>query len=172
MVQFTALLKKFGQQGEKTGWTYIDVDVDTAQLLMPNNKKSFRVKGSLDAHPIAGVATIPIGEGAFIIAVNATMRKAIKKRHGEYVAVKLELDKSEVPLSPDLLLCLEDAPMAQQAFRKLPRSHQNYYSRWIESAKTEGTKVKRISQAIAVLSRGGTFGEAMRELNKEKAVSE
>lgn len=170
MVQFTTVLKKFGQQGEKTGWTYIDVDVDTAQALMPGNKKSFRVKGALDAHPIAGVATIPIGEGAFIIAVNATMRKAIKKRQGETVAVRLELDVQEVAPSADLMDCLQDEPLALQHFKGLPKSHQNYFTRWIESAKTDTTKAKRIAQAINGLSKGAQFGEVIREIKRQKEI--
>ncbi|MCW3074782.1 MAG: hypothetical protein JWP69_1851 [Flaviaesturariibacter sp.] len=168
MVAFNAILKKFGQQGEKTGWTYIDVTVDMAQQLMPGNKRSFRVKGKLDAHKIAGVATIPMGEGAFIIAVNATMRKAIKKRQGEIVKVCLELDKQEVEPSADLIACLKEEPNAYKHFQGLPKSHQNYFTPWIESAKTPNTKAKRIAQAINGLEKGAQFGEVIREIKRQK----
>jgi hypothetical protein len=47
MVQFTAIIKRFGQQGEKTGWTYIEVPAAMAEQLVPGNRKSFRVKGKL-----------------------------------------------------------------------------------------------------------------------------
>ena len=44
MIKFTATIKQFAEQGEKTGWTYIDVPENIALQLKPNNKKSFRVK--------------------------------------------------------------------------------------------------------------------------------
>lgn len=168
MIQFTAILKKLGQQGEKTGWTIIDLPAELASTLMPNNKRSFRVKGQLDKHKISGVATIPMGGGDFIIAVNAEMRKAIRKSQGDSVEVKLALDKQEVAVSADLLECLQDEPVALKNFNSLPGSHQNYFTRWIESAKTETTKAKRIAQAIAGLSLGRNFGEAMRTIKKRK----
>ena len=40
MIKFSATLLKFREQGEKTGWTYIEVPVEIAQRLKPNNKKS------------------------------------------------------------------------------------------------------------------------------------
>jgi hypothetical protein len=53
MVTFTAMLRKFGAKGEKTGratlgWTYIDVPAAVADLLSGGPKKAFRVKGRLD----------------------------------------------------------------------------------------------------------------------------
>jgi hypothetical protein len=47
----------------------------------------------------------------------------------------------------------------------LPKSHQKYFSNWIESARTESTKAKRIAQAVNALSIGLGYGEMMR-MNK------
>ena len=55
MVTFKTIILKFGELGEKTGWTYISISIDIAQKLMPGNKKSFRVKGKLDEFKIASV---------------------------------------------------------------------------------------------------------------------
>ena len=81
-VQFTTTIHKFDKQGEKTGWTYIEIPADVAQKMKPGNKKSFRVKGKLDSFNISGIALLPMGGGVFIMALNATMRKGIGKRHG------------------------------------------------------------------------------------------
>jgi hypothetical protein len=161
MLKFTTVLKRFAEQGEKTGWTYFELTAVQASKLLPDNKRSFRVKGVLDHHPIAGVATIPMGEGAFIVAVNTTMRKAIRKQQGDSVDVRLELDKQEVAVSTALLECLQDAPEALANFTALPKSHQNYYTRWIDSAKTDATKAKRITKAISGLMHGRKFGEVV-----------
>ena len=42
-IQFNAVIKKFDQKGEKTGWTYIDIPEKIAQQLIPGNKKAFRI---------------------------------------------------------------------------------------------------------------------------------
>ena len=55
MIKFSAILLKFQEQGEKTGWTYIEVPAEIAQQLKPNNKKSFRVKGYFDDYYFEGL---------------------------------------------------------------------------------------------------------------------
>src|SRR4051812_6296220 len=45
MIKFSAILLQFAEQGEKTGWTYIQVPVEITQKLKPGNKRSFKVKG-------------------------------------------------------------------------------------------------------------------------------
>jgi hypothetical protein len=87
MIQFTTTILKMGQQGEKSGWTYINVPQDLALQLKPGNKKSFRVKGKLDAHAIKAVAILPMGDGNFILPLNAAMRKAIGKKQGAMLQV-------------------------------------------------------------------------------------
>jgi uncharacterized protein YdeI (YjbR/CyaY-like superfamily) len=47
-------------------------------------------------------------------------------------------------------------------FKTLPKSHQQYFSKWIESAKTSQTKTKRIVLAITALSKKQGFGEMIR----------
>ena len=167
MIKYTTILKKFREQGEKTGWTYIEMPAELAQQLKPNNKKSFRVKISLDESHFEGVATIPMGEGDFIIAINATMRKAIRKQKGDSVAVTAEIDEKGYELNADFVACLEDDTQASEFFYSLPKGHQNYFSKWIDSAKTIETKTKRITNSIIYLSRGMGYGEMIRGLKKE-----
>lgn len=168
MIKFTALLEKFGKKGEKTGWTYIMIRSEQTEKINPGVKKSFRVKGKLDNFPIKGVALIPMGEGDFIMAINAAMRKGIKKHKGEKVAVQLGLDKASLKISDDFLICLSDDKKAKTFFEKLPKSHQNYYSKWIESAKTDATKAKRIAQAINGFKMNMNFPEMLRYYKNNK----
>src|SRR5687768_12531920 len=168
MIQFTVTIHKFEKQGEKTGWTYIEIPGDFAQKIKPGNKKSFRVKGKLDNFKITGVSLLPMGGGAFIMAINATMRKGIGKRHGAMLKVQLEEDKKPYQLDPDFLECLRDEPKAFEAFNALPRYFQNYYSKWIESAKTESTKTNRIAHAVSTLAKCMNFSEMIRSNQKER----
>lgn len=168
MVSFTTSLLQFAEQGEKTGWTYIEIPADLAQKMKPGNKKSFRVKGKLDSFSIKAAAIMPMGGGRFILPVNAEMRKGIGKRKGAMVKVQLQEDKAEIPISADLQACLKDDPDAQAGFSKLSKGHQRYFSNWIESAKTEATKTKRLTQAMIALGKGWGYPEMIRAAKRDK----
>ena len=168
MIKFTTTILKFAEQGEKTGWTYIVIPTDLAQKLKPNNKKSFRVKGKLDTHAIKQAALIPMGEGDFILPLNAALRKAIGKRKGAQLQVQLALDDSAFLFSKEMMECLEDEPKALENFKKLSGSEQKYFSKWIDSAKTAETKAKRIVLTLDAMLKGYHYGQMIRSLKKDK----
>jgi hypothetical protein len=168
MVLFTTTIHKFDKQGEKTGWTYIEIPADIAQQLVPGNKKSFRVKGKLDNHSIKGVALLPMGGGSFIMPLNSAMRKGIGKRQGSRLQIKLDVDTKTYELNREFMECLADEPKALEFFNTFSRSVQNYYSKWIESAKTEPTRTKRIALSITALSRKMHYAEMIRSLKKDQ----
>jgi hypothetical protein len=168
MVAFSAIIKQFAEQGEKTGWTYIEIPADIAVKIKPGNKKTFRVKGKLDSYQVKAVALMPMGGGDFIMALNAGMRKALKKRKGATIQVQLQEDKEKLQPPAELLDCLADEPKAKAYFNSLTYGHKNYFSKWIESAKTEPTKTKRIAQAIDALSRQMDFGSMLRGLKENR----
>ncbi len=162
-ISFATELKQFGQQGEKTGWTYFEIPGKLAAKLQPGMRKTFRVKGYIDTYLLSQVAILPVGDGNFILPVNAGMRRSICKKKGDKIAVVLETDNSELQLSGDFLACLADEPTAKDWFDKLPKSHQQYYSKWIESAKTEPTRIKRIAIVVNGLARHMDYGAMLRE---------
>jgi len=170
MVSFSTIIHRFDKKGEKTGWTYIEIPADIAKKLKPNNKMSFRVKGLLDDFSIKQIALIPMGEGVFILPLNATTRKGIRKKEGATLLVKLEEDKTPLLLDSDFTTCLEDDEHATDFFKTLTKSHQQYFSKWIASAKTEETKVKRIAMAVNALSKQMGYPEMIRT-NKRNKVS-
>lgn len=167
MIVLKTTLLKFDSQGEKTGWTYVLIPQKVAEKLKPGNKRSFRVKGFLDDHPLKSVALIPMGGGDFIMAINASMRKATGKRKGDKVELRIEVDKAVPKISAVLMACLEDDPEAAAYFKKLPGSHQQYYSRWIESAKTDATKTKRIALAMNAFAKNLSFSQMMQMQKKD-----
>ncbi len=167
MVQFTTTIKQFGNQGEKTGWTYIDIPSEIAQQLLPGNKKGFRVKGKLDSYPIRGLALLPMGGGNFILTLNADLRRRIHKKKGAMLNVKLQVDPEGYQLNKDFMACLNDDPVGRKFFDTLSGSHRNYFSKWIDSAKTDPTKVKRITLAVNALSKKWGFPEMLRNNKKD-----
>ena len=93
MLKFSTRIKKFGKLGEKTGWTYFSINAGQAQKLNPGKKVGYRVKGTLDQHSIQRVAILPMGDGEFILPLNARMRKATGKEMGDTLTVALEVDR-------------------------------------------------------------------------------
>jgi hypothetical protein len=162
MIQFTATIFKFKEKGEKTGWTYIEILAAQAEALNPGNKKSFRVKGSIDNYEFKQLALIPMGGGIFILPLNATIRKNIGKKMGHTVKVSLQTDTQPLVLNHELVDCLQDEPEAWAYFSNLPKSHQQYYSKWIESAKTIETKSKRIILTVNAALNKMSYAEMIR----------
>jgi hypothetical protein len=163
MVKFKTKILQFKERmGEKTGWSYIKVPAKLAQQLKPDNKKSFRIKGKLDDYPISGMALIPMGEGDFILALKAAIRKAIRKQAGDTLEVQFEVDHKELKPPKELLECLADEPKSNAAFKALPKSHQNWYGNWVKAAKTEGTRTRRIAHIVDSLAKKMSFSEMMR----------
>ena len=52
MVEFSTIIRKFSKKGEKTGWTYVEIESTIANLINPNTKTSFRVKGTINDYLI------------------------------------------------------------------------------------------------------------------------
>jgi hypothetical protein len=162
MISFTTKILRFSEQGEKTGWSYIEISHRLANQLNPGVKKTYRVKGFIDSYPIQKTALMPMGDGRFIMPINATVRKGTGKKAGDTVKVRFEVDQREITVPSDFMKCLKDDPRALEFFTNLPKGHQNYFSKWIDSARTRATKIKRITMAVIALAAGQGYGEMMR----------
>ena len=162
MVRFKATILQYGEMGEKTGWSYIRIPGALAQELKPGTRRSFRVKGRLDDHRISGMALLPVGQGEFIMALKAEVRKAIGKERGAELEVELEADGKPIVPPKELLECLADEPRALAYFKSLPLSHQNYFGNWIKEAKAEATRTKRIARVVDAMSRKQNFAEMLK----------
>lgn len=163
MVTFEAVIFQYKKNAEKSGWTYVDIPADLANEIKPGNKREIRVRGRFDNTQVQGMAMFPVGNGNFIIALNAGLRKKLGKSAGAMLHVELEEDvdfKIETP--EDLYECLSDEPEALQHFESLIKSHQNYFINWINSAKTDPTRAKRIAMTLNAMQYNLTFGEMLR----------
>jgi hypothetical protein len=165
---YTTVLRKFNEQGEKTGWTYLEVPREQAEKIKPGVKTSYRVKGKLDNHRIEKTSLLPMGEGDFIIPFNAILRKALGKTKGDKIEVTLEADDRSLNLDKDFLQCLKDDPDALSHFNTLPGSHRNYFNKWIQGAKTDNTRASRIARAVSALSLKLGYAEMIRMGKKDK----
>jgi len=167
-LQIKCVIKKFKRQGEKTGWTYIEIPATVAQKLKPGNKKTFRTKGKIDDTPFNSIAILPMGEGNFIMALNAEIRKKIRKTIGAIVKLSIAVDESPIVINEELIQCLADEPDAQSFFNSLTPGHKKYFSNWINTAKTAETKTQRIAHCVNALSLKLNYAQMLRRLAGKK----
>lgn len=169
MIYFKAEIERFEQMGEKTGWSYVFIPASIANEIKSNCKTSFRVKGQIDHVEIAGMATIPMGEGDFIIALRSELRKKIGKEAGAAVEVHLKEDKDfKIDMPEDLEMCLMEEEHLMSTFLSFAKSHQNYFIKWINEAKTEATRTKRLALTITAMYKKQDFGTMIRENKANK----
>ncbi len=160
-------LQRYEINGEKTGWTFIEIPQDIA-VQMSTDRRGFRVKGKMDDYVYKQVALVPIKGGNFILPINAQMRKATGKKDGDWMMLEMSLDPSEIPLSQDLRTALSSDLDSINQFESLTPSHQQYFSKWVESAKTMPTKSDRIAKCLFAMQYKMDYGQMIRHFKKEK----
>ena len=143
LINKSYLLEKFPGKG---GWTYAAIPE-----ISPDKHAHFgwvRVKGSIDGYELKGYRLMPMGNGKLFLPVKAEIRKQIQKKAGDWVQLILYPDNTPQEVPEELLLCLQDEPLAHQTFLSYTAGEQKAFVDWIYSAKTEETKVERIVQTI------------------------
>ena len=102
---------------------------------------------------------MPLANGKLFLPVKKEIRKKIGKQKGDRVHIVLYADKDPTEIPEELLLCLLDNPKAHATFLRYTDSQQKMFIDWIFSAKTDQTKVNRITRAIEHLEKGKKFGD-------------
>ncbi|GAB3316212.1 YdeI/OmpD-associated family protein [Larkinella ripae] len=146
-------LKKFQGKG---GWTYAALPE-----VQPDKKSYFnwvKVNGRIDDYELTNSQLMPLGNGQLFLPVKAEIRKRIGKQAGDWVQIRLYPIQPPVDSHQDLLLCLEDEPRAHQTFLQCTADEQQACIDWIDSAKTDETKVERIAITIERLLKGRKIG--------------
>lgn len=163
MISFKAEIERFDANGEKTGWSYVYIPQDIAEKVKADNRREIRVRGMIDEVPINGLCMMPVKGEGFILPLNKPLRKMLRKEQGAVVNLTLEHDadfKIEIP--DDLELCLADEPELLEQFMARPKSHRNYFINWLNSAKTEPTRTKRLVMIVNAMANQWDFGLMIR----------
>lgn len=142
------LLEKFQGKG---GWTFARIPE------IPQNRNApfgwVRVRGTIDNFEIRNYNLQPMGNGNLFLPVKAEIRRAINKREGDHVRITLLADNSPTKMPKEFKLCLLDEPNAYETFLSYTNGEQKTFIEWIYSAKTEATKVERITKALHIIAR-------------------
>jgi hypothetical protein len=164
MIYLPAEIEKFESNGEKTGWSYVFIPHHIADQIKPGERKSIRVRGKIDEVAISGMSLIPMGDGDFIMALNKELRKQLRKEAGAKVELHLAFDADfKIEMPDDLEVCLADERALLAQFLSMPKSHQNYFINWLNSAKTEPTRTKRLVMIVNAMGNKWDFGTMVRE---------
>jgi len=146
---FEAILIRPDEPGS---WTYLVIPFDVEKVL---GSKQVAVRGTINDYPYHSSA-MRLGDGSYYMVVSKAIRDAISVTRGDRVRVTMEIDPEArtVAVPDDLNAALDAHAEARARFDKLSYSHQKEYVEWIESAKKEETRQKRITSAIEKITQG------------------
>jgi Bacteriocin-protection, YdeI or OmpD-Associated/Domain of unknown function (DUF1905) len=97
--------------------------------------------------------------GEFLVGLSRAVRQEAGVEAGDTVDVELALDTAEreVEVPPALADALAEDSVARGAFDRLAFTHRKEYARWIEDAKREETRDRRVARALQMLREGQTL---------------
>jgi len=134
------------------GGAFVEVPFDVEKSF---GAKKPKVKTMIEDVPYRGILT-RMGTDFHMLIILKSIREQIGKTFGDEVKVTVELDTEprvlEVP--KDFLKELKKDKEAKAFFEKLSYTHRREYVLWIEEAKKEETRTRRILKAIEMLKQG------------------
>ncbi len=102
--------------------------------------------------------TVTRMRGEFLLGLNRAVREQVGAQAGDTVEVELELDSAEreVEVPEALVAALAADPEARAAFEGLAFTHRKEFARWIQEAKRDETRERRVAGALEMLREGRT----------------
>jgi hypothetical protein len=96
--------------------------------------------------------------GEFMVGLNREVREGAGVAAGDAVTLELTLDTEPrtVEVPPALAQALDSDPEAKATFEGMAFTHRKEFARWIEEAKREDTRERRVTQALDMIRTGRT----------------
>jgi hypothetical protein len=142
--RFRAELKLEGKTG-----TYVVVPLDVPAVF---GRARPPVRGTINGSPLR--STIAKYGDDYFLVINRKVREAAGVAAGETVDIELELDTKPriVRVPKDLAGALDEDTRA--ACDRMSYTHRREYVEWIEEAKREETRHRRIAKAVELIGEG------------------
>jgi len=134
------------------GGAFVEVPFDVEKVF---GSKRPRIKAMIERVPYRGLLTRMGGPNHMLIVLKG-IREQIGKTFGDEIKVSVEIDIEERVISvPDeLKRAFKSNKEAKAKFEKLSYTHQREYVTWIDEAKKDETRQKRIAKTIEMLKQG------------------
>lgn len=144
MEKFKAEIKKI----EAKNGAYVEIPFDVEKVY---NSKRVKVKATFDDYEYRG-SIVNMG-GCYIIGITKDIRNHIQKEAGDIIDVTIEKDEEERVVNPPekLLGKINSDKEIGEFWNSLSFSMRRKCVMWIESAKKEETRLKRIDTIIEKL---------------------
>lgn len=135
-------------------------DIDAAYVKFPfDTQKLFGTKGQVKiVATFDGIAEYRgslanMGQGCHVLGLTKEIRKKLNKTFGDKVSVELTKDTQErtVIIPSDAQALLNSNRDAKEFFDTLSYTNRKEYIVWIESAKKEETRAKRLDEFVVKL---------------------
>jgi Domain of unknown function (DUF1905)/Bacteriocin-protection, YdeI or OmpD-Associated len=134
------------------GGAFVTVPFDVERAY---GKKRVKVTVTIDGEPYRG-SMVRMGGPRHMVPVLKHIRHAIGKGPGDRVsiAVREDLEPRTISVPRDLATKLGGQTKARLFFKGLSFTNQREYVRWIEAAKREETRARRILRTLRMLKQG------------------
>ena len=144
MPRFRAELKLEGKTG-----TYIEVPLDVPAVF---GRARPPVRGTINGAPLR--STIAKYGDEYFLVINRKVREAAGVAAGQTVDIELELDTKPrtVRVPKDLASALDGE--TRSTFDRMSYTHRREYVEWIEEAKRDETRRRRIAKAVDLIGEG------------------
>lgn len=143
--KFEAVIKKV----EDKDATYVEIPFNVEEIF---GAKRVKVKAKFDGVDYRG-SIVKMGLDCHMLGMTKDIRKQIGKDAGDTVTVQVEKDEEvrTVEMPEDLKTELSKNKVANDFYNSLSYSNKRKYCMWIESAKKEETRTKRVLEAVKKL---------------------
>jgi hypothetical protein len=139
---------------EQTGRssTSFEVPLDVPRLFGSSHPP---VKVTINSHTYR--ATLTVYGGRWYAPLSRANRDSARVSAGDRIQVTIVSDEDprKIEAPPDLAAALDEDDEASTFWDRLSYSHRREYIEWLDDAKRESTREKRVAKAVEAL-RGGT----------------
>jgi hypothetical protein len=144
---FTAVIQDAGGGG-----AFVEVPFDVEKAF---GSKKPKVKATIDGIPYRGTL-VRMGTECHLLLILKSIREQIGRTFGDEVHITVEADDAPrvVAVPKDLAAALKKDRDAKALFDKLSYTHQKEYAAWIEEAKKDETRQRRIAKTLTMLKAG------------------
>lgn len=153
-IRFKARLLRPAEPPKGTSWTFLILPKDASAKLPTRGMTT--VEGLINGHPFRATLE-PDGQGGHWLKVDRKLRVAAGAEAGDDVSLEIApvAEEPEPKVPADLRKALVAAhPKARAVWSDITPVARRDWIQWIESAKREETRLKRIENGCDMLAKG------------------